>query len=490
MIGFMTHALLGRADGMIGDGVDAAVALKHRRRLRKLGWERAYASSTPGVWAGGDPPPRDGCSLEVLIDGAGALPELARELAQAQQFIHITGWHLAPAFELDPEQGPGSAIGVLLAELAQRVDVRVLVWAGSPVPAFHPTRKQVTAAIENLRRGTRIQVHADPREHPLHCHHEKTVVIDGEVAFVGGIDLTDDGGDRYDTPEHPARRRLGWHDVATRLGGPAVGDVAAHFRTRWRELTGEALPETPAPGPAGNVTVQVVRTVAEGMYTSVPRGDFRIFESYRRVLRGARELIYIENQFLWSPELVSILAAKLRRPPSPDFRVVILLPAKANNGADDTRGQLSVLAAADDGQRRLLGATVRSLSPLKDRADPLYVHAKVAVVDDRWLIVGSANINEHSLFNDTEMCVVTDDAMLARDTRVRLWAEHLELDEAFVAGAAVAVLVDQHWQPRAREQLARQRAGEPPTHRLLELPGVSRRARRLLGPLSGLIDDG
>ena len=235
-------------------------------------------------------------------------------------------------------------------------------------------------------------------------------MIDGELAFVGGIDLTDSAGDRYDTQAHHARRRQGWHDVATRLRGPAVADVGEHFRVRWRELTGEVLPEIAPPPPAGDSTVQVLRTVEEDMYDSLPRGDFRIFESYLRVLRGARELIYIENQFLWSPELVSVLADKLRNPPTPDFRVVVLLPAKANNGAEDTRGQVGVLIDADDGAERFLAATIRSLSAARDRADPLYVHAKVAVVDDRWLIVGSANLNAHSFFNDTEMCVATDDA--------------------------------------------------------------------------------
>jgi hypothetical protein len=88
------------------------------------------------------------------------------------------------------------------------------------------------------------------------------------------------------------------------------------------------------------------------------------------------------------------------------------------------------------------------------------------------------------------MCVVTDDARLARETRVRLWAEHLELGEDEVAGQAPVRLVDDHWRPIASEQLARMRSGTNPTHRLLELPGVSRRAKRLLGPLSGLVDDG
>ena len=183
------------------------------------------------------------------------------------------------------------------------------------MPAFHPTRKEVATTLHNLTRGTKIQAHGDPREHPFHCHHEKTVVIDGELAFVGGIDLTDAAGDRYDSSEHHARRHLGWHDVGTRLEGPAVADVAAHFRIRWLELTGEELPVTPPPPPAGDSTVQVVRTIAEGMYEHFPKGEFRIFESYLRAVSGARELIYLENQFLWSPELVSIIADKLRHPP-------------------------------------------------------------------------------------------------------------------------------------------------------------------------------
>jgi phosphatidylserine/phosphatidylglycerophosphate/cardiolipin synthase-like enzyme len=223
------------------------------------------------------------------------------------------------------------------------------------------------------------------------------------------------------------------------------------------------------------------------MYESVPQGDFRIFEAYMRAVSAARELIYLENQFLWSPELVSVIAEKLQNPPSPGFRVVILLPAKANNGGDDTRGQLAKLVKADGGHGRLLGVTIRSLS--EHRADPLYVHAKVAVIDDRWLIIGSANLNAHSFFNDTEMCVVTDDADLARQTRVRLWAEHLELDEDEVAAQSIAQLVDESWRPIAAEQLGRVHADQASTHRLLELPGVSRRSRRLLGPLSGLVDD-
>ncbi len=224
------------------------------------------------------------------------------------------------------------------------------------------------------------------------------------------------------------------------------------------------------------------------MYKAVPRGEFRILESYERALRSAQRFIYLENQFLWAPEIVRLLADKLRRPPCEEFRVVVVLPAKANNGHDDTMGQLGVLAAADGGAERLLATTIRSRTGERD--DPLYVHAKVGIVDDRWLTVGSANLNAHSLMNDTEMNVVTDDPDLARATRLRLWAEHLEVDAATIAEDHPRTVVDNRWRPIAFEQLERHRAGAPPTHRLLALPGVSRRSRRLLGPLVGLIDDG
>ncbi len=472
-------------DALVGRGIEGLVSARHRHRLTRLGSEALDPS--PGWWAEGVPAPRSGCTLEVLVDGAEAFSAIAREIAGARESVHVTGWHVAPHFEV--VRGPeATSVGALLADVAERVDVRVLVWAGSPFPVFHPTRSEVRQGIHTLTRRTRIRCEADPREHPLHCHHEKTVVIDGRVAFVGGLDMTDLAGDRYDTSVHPARRRLSWHDVSTRLTGPAVGDVADHFALRWRELTGEELERRDRPAPDGTHTVQIVRTVAEGMYRSLPRGDFRILESYVRAIRLARRYVYLENQFLWSPEIVSHLAEKLRDPPCPEFRVVIVLPSRANNGQDDTKGQLAVLESADDGAGRLSVSTLRALSGSRD--DRLYVHAKVGIIDDRWLTIGSANLNAHSLFNDTEMNVVCDDPELARRTRLRLWSEHLEIEPGSIAEREPSEVIDGLWRPTADEQLRRSRRGEPPTHHLMSLPGVSKRSSRLLGPLVGLVDDG
>ncbi len=230
-----------------------------------------------------------------------------------------------------------------------------------------------------------------------------------------------------------------------------------------------------------------MRTVPEKIYEALPRGDFRILESYIRALQGARRFIYIENQFLWSPEIAKILADQLTNPPSPDFRLLLVLPAKANNGADDTRGVLAELIEADGKGDRLLACTLYAHSG--SVVDPVYVHAKLAIVDDAWLTIGSANLNEHSLFNDTEMNIVVHDPHLAAATRRRLWCEHLELPDDALPTDPIAA-IDQLWKPISKEQLERRLDGKPLTHRLARLPHLSRRSSRAFGPLSGLLVDG
>jgi phosphatidylserine/phosphatidylglycerophosphate/cardiolipin synthase-like enzyme len=481
------HAIA-EADRAAGRLIEGAMAAHHRRRLRNLGQIERYAPPADGrLWAAGDPPPRAGNAVDVLIDGAQALPAIADAIRGARRHVHVAGWALTPHFALTRDEPP-VLLRELLAEMAEAVPVRVLVWAGAPPRTFEPDRRAVHAAREELVRGTRIRMALDARSRALHCHHEKLVIVDDEVAFVGGIDLTLLGGDRYDTNGHPARGRLGWHDAAARLRGPAVADVAAHFAGRWAEVTGEPLAQPPASAPpAGDVEIQVVRTVPERQYAFASQGDFRIVEALRRGLRSAERLVYLESQFLWAPEVVDLLAAKLRDPPADDFRVVVVLPSKANNGQEDTRGQLAVLADADRDAHRLLAATISARTGRT--VDRVYVHAKIAIVDDRWMTIGSANLNAHSLFNDSEMNLVTCDAALARDTRLRLWAEHLERDVADVAGHPAAV-VDELWRPIAREQLERARRGDPRTHHLIELPPASRRMDRLLGPVDALVVDG
>ena len=470
-------------DRRVGQAAERAICSHHRRRLRKVSWEQALDPGGPGRWAAGEPPPREGCSLEVLIDGEDALPAMADAISAAESHVHVAGWFASPDFQLT--RGAGAvALRDLLAEAAERIPVRVLLWAGSPAPVFSPTRKTVREVRDKLTKGTRIQCGLDAREHPIHCHHEKIIVVDDQVAFVGGIDLTELGGDRFDRSDHPHREGLGWHDVSSKLRGPIVGDVAAHFALRWKEVTDENLaPALPATQDrAGEQTVELVRTIPQGIYERVPRGEYRILEAYVRALRSAQRLIYIENQFLWSPEIVEILTGKLADPPSDEFRIVVLLPVRPNNGADVTRGQAGELDRVDGGAGRFVACSIYAQGESGDPT-PVYVHSKVCIVDDQWLTLGSANLNERSLFNDSEVNVCCEDAALATGVRERLWAEHLEMPIEQVRDTEPAQLVDDVWRPVAAEQAERRESKQPLTHRLVRLPGVSRRSRRLLGPL-------
>ncbi len=472
----------GVAHGIAGR-VDELVISHHHRRLRRAGWEGALDASG-FAFSAQAAAPAGGNAVELLVDGAQMLPIVARELAAATSHVHLAGWHFTPDLDLTREETP-VFLNSLLAELAERVDVRVLAWGGAPFRLFRPSRADVRKMVAQLTGETSISCVVESARF-AHCHHEKVIVVDDRVAFVGGIDLTTDGGDPFDSILHEARGEIGWHDAAIRIEGPAVTAVAEHFRMRWRGATRELLPAPQPAEPAGEITLQVVRTVPEKIYDDAPRGEFSILESYCGALRAAEKFVYLENQFLWSPEIVSILAEKLRNPPCDEFRVVTLLPARPNDGADVSRGQIAALIEADDGDERFLACTVYARRG--DLRDLVYIHAKIAIVDDRWFTVGSANLNEHSLFNDTEMNVVSHDPSLARAARLGLWAEHLETSEHEVAGDP-AEIVDRLWKPIASEQLERSQAGLPLTHRLVKLPGVSRRRARISGSLQGRIFD-
>jgi phosphatidylserine/phosphatidylglycerophosphate/cardiolipin synthase-like enzyme len=480
---------LNRIDDLVGDRIERAIHAHHARRLRRRGSAGAIDPVGDGWATTASFAPRPGCVVEPFVDGSEALPRIAAAISSARSHVHLAGWHFDPGFRLE-EGGP--ALRELLAEAAARVDVRVLAWAGAPLPLFHPDRREVRDARDELVRGTRISMALDAKERPFHCHHEKLVVVDDETAFVGGIDLTGLGGDRLDASDHPRRGGLGWHDTAARLEGPVVADVARHFLMRWRAVADENAPEPTesAAADGGGVEVQLVRTVPERLYDPLRQGEWSILESYLRALRAAERLVYLESQFLWAPEVTFVLAEKLRRPPSDDFRVIALLPAHPNNGADDSRGQVGLLIDADkdsgDDTTRFLACTLYQPGP---GGQPVYVHSKAAVIDDGWLTIGSANLNGHSFFNDTETNVVVRDPALVREVRLRLWEEHLERPRAEIDGDPARVF-DELWKPLAQERYDRRKRDGWADGKLTLLPQVSRRSEALWGPLNGLFVDG
>jgi len=368
---------------------------------------------------------------------------LARVRAMdAGDLLMFTDWRGDPDERLD---GPDTAVADVFGAAAKRgVVVRGLLWRS------HLDRFQFSEQ-ENRSLGDEIEAAGgccllDMRVRPGGSHHMKMVVLrhlsrpERDVAFVGGIDLChsrrDDCQHRGDPQRQPMSKVYGsrppWHDLQALIRGPAVGDVETVFRERWEDpapLTRNPLhrlrdaasgenhraplpPQLPDPGPCGSHAVQLLRTYPYRRpgYDFAPRGERSIARGYLKALPRGRSLIYLEDQYLWSDEVVKVLADALRDnqglhliaviPRFPDQDGKVSTPPNLIGRTD----ALELLYAAGGSRVAVYGL---------ENADgiPIYVHAKVCIVDDTWAIIGSDNFNRRSWTHDSELsCAIIDEA--------------------------------------------------------------------------------
>ena len=143
---------LNRVDDLVGETLERVVRAKHTRRLRRHGSGEAIDPEADGWASTAEFAPRPGCRVEPFVDGSEALPRIADAIRSARSHVHLAGWHFEPSFRLE-EDGP--ELRDLLAEAAERVDVRVLAWAGAPLPLFHPDRGRCGRRATSWRAGRR-----------------------------------------------------------------------------------------------------------------------------------------------------------------------------------------------------------------------------------------------------------------------------------------------------------------------------------------------
>src|SRR5260370_34997702 len=156
------------ADNALGQLVERLSTSHHRRRLARVRWTTAI-DPTPGGWAEGEPRPRPGNAVTVLVDGAEAFQAMAVAIANAQSHVHITGWHITPTFATTRGERP-IVLKELLAEVAAHIPVRVLIWAGVPLPVMQPWRGGGRKLPRDLAAGNRGQCGPHARERPRHVH--------------------------------------------------------------------------------------------------------------------------------------------------------------------------------------------------------------------------------------------------------------------------------------------------------------------------------
>lgn len=390
-----------------------------------------------------------------------------------------------------------SVQAVLGYAVSKGVEVKVLLWGGPVFPILmHDKPKEaqrqlvevgVTCLLDDSTHGI---VH-----HPTESLHQKISIVDGTHAFVGGLDLMIELSgdfDRWDSPSHafasPFRRAPAgtsphpFHDAHALIEGPAARDVEQNFCQRWNSVVERhawkdlLLPEhPPAPPVEGKTTVQVARTIPQRTYSFEPTAGIQgIAQQYLNGLGNAHRFVYLENQYFWlrygigivlpflgseclaMEHIIRELGDALRR----GLTLALVLPDHPNIGRADTDASLVHLreeAPEAVAQRRFQVFCLGSSSRLADGEHyrPIYVHAKVAIVDDLWTTVGSANLNNRGMRDDAEMNVTTLDAELAQGLRLLLWAEHLGLlgDEDL---HSVAGYLGHHYQRPEDEAQAKQ----------------------------------
>ena len=394
-----------------------------------------------------------------VVDGEEYFRALRESMEAAEREILIVGWDIDSTVELIRDESHPlhpSPLADTLQALVERnpsLEVRVLSWDFAMVYVLE--RELLPAYRFGWKESERLHFHLDGEHATGASHHQKFVVIDSNLAFVGGLDITKS---RWDTREHAADdpRRVDsdgepyrpFHDVQAIVGGETARQLRELATFRWKNATGESLSETHDEhndADAGawpesiavrgqDVSAALARTWSEPDGSTVIREVERLFED---MIAAAETSIYIENQYFTSATITDALCARLREEQGPE--IVLVLPAETSGWLEQMTMEvlrnkaLNLLCAADKHDR------LEILAPISNELgdEQINVHSKVMIVDDRLLRIGSGNLSSRSMGLDSECDLVVEDdtGELAAALRADLLAEHLGVSPDKVAAS-------------------------------------------------------
>ena len=383
--------------------------------------------------------------LALIVDAEDYFRVAKDAMLRARHTVYLIGWDFDTRIRFEPGgktlDGP-NRLGPFLRWLDRHrpgLRVHVLKWDVGAVLAI--MRGMSPMFVMNWLTSDRMRFKLDGAHPPGAAQHQKIVVVDDVLAFCGGLDMT---ARRWDTRAHLDydRRRIGhrrdpWHDATTAVDGAvakAIGEIA---RERWLAATGEALEPPPPldpiwPGGLAPTFEKVDVAVARTMPTYEDRHEIREIERlYLDAIASARKSIYCETQYFASDKIAEAMGRRLQEPDGPE--IVVINPKNAegvleSQVMDTSRSRLLRQTAGLDRTDRFV-----ICHPVTRRQRPIYVHAKILVVDDRLLRVGSSNLNNRSMGFDSECDIAVEAAAHEegrRDTitavRNDLLAEHLD----------------------------------------------------------------
>ncbi len=385
----------------------------------------------------------------VIVDACDYYRIIRQAMIEAKHRILIIGWDFDPRINLDRGQSDQS-LGDFLLELAHdrpERQIKILSWrVGALKLAF---RGRAILWLARLMRTRAIRFVMDGAHPPGCSHHQKIVVIDDSFAICGGIDMT---SDRWDTPahgDHDERRRRPngslygpWHDATMACDAPLAGALSELARERWRRATGETLPALPPRDDLWPEALEPQFTDSRFAVarTAAPFGEWEEIKEIEALtldlIARAKRFIYAENQYFTSPRLAAAIIRRMEEKDGPE--IVLVNPIKADGwleqvAMDATRCRLAQIIGASDPTDRF-----RIFTPKTKGDDDIYVHAKLMIVDDEYLKIGSANMNNRSLGLDSECDLALEagsdpERSALTALRTRLMAEHLGAEEADVA---------------------------------------------------------
>lgn len=398
--------------------------------------------------------------LGVIVDAEDYFTIAKTAMRRAKRSIYLTAWDFDARIRLTPQlrrpRRP-DRLGNLLNWLAtSRPDLHIHVLKWDYAELFDLARWSHPFLLRNWLTHRRLQYRLDG-DHPTGaCHHQKMLVIDDSVAFCGGLDIT---ANRWDTRAHrghePLRRQPDgqfyepFHDVMMAVDGDAARALGDLFRQRWQRATGEELaPPAPTPSdPWPPSLTPLVEDVRVGIARTDPacngRAEVREVEAlHLEAIAQAKRSIYLESQYFASTAIAEALKARLAEADGPE--IVVVNPVRTTSWLENTvmlgsRARIAHELRAVDRHGRFALYAAKT-----DGGGGITVHAKVMVVDDRLLRIGSANLNNRSMGLDTECDLALEahpDAPRDADTRRAiahtrddLIAEHLGTTAAMVAG--------------------------------------------------------
>ena len=248
--------------------------------------------------------------------------------------------------------------------------------------------------------------------------HVKFILLDSKIAYLVGSTLKQgyfgdqehlirDGHHGIMDPESRKGDRGLLHDVSLKVEGPCVNFIDQTFSTIWS--AGNENTPVPLGAPSGSstapVAVQVVRTLPGNVFTTaqpnaelLPHGETGVLEAYQRAIMKAEEYIYIEDQYFNSPEVVNAIKARMIERSNLEV-IIVINPRPDIGGYHPHQTSLINELRAVGGDTRVAVFTMWSCDPsgTSPQVAPVYVHSKVAIIDDRWAAVGTANVDGASM---------------------------------------------------------------------------------------------